>query len=181
MKVLLTVVLALFPLLHETSYPAEFQSCSSEGIFLKIKGEVSEVQLFNVVMNEKGSDRVCKALKEAKTITVEIDSSSQVEEPLPVYIFADGNLLQEEVLKNQEGYLAVKNPEYRYEKRLEAAAAAQTTGAKQKQPKTVKAHQSSRGYRYLFLFLVIWVVLGFLLFKDRYHKKPKKHVDKKVS
>ena len=181
MKVLLTVVLALFPLLHETSYPAEFQSCSSEGIFLKIKGEVSEVQLFNVVMNEKGSGRVCKALKEAKTITVEIDSSSQVEEPLPVYIFADGNLLQEEVLKNQEGYLAVKNPEYRYEKRLEAAAAAQTTGAKQKQPKTVKAHQSSRGYRYLFLFLVIWVVLGFLLFKDRYHKKPIKHVDKKVS
>lgn len=181
MKVLLTVVLALFPLLHETSYPAEFQSCSAEGIFLKIKDEVREVQLFNIVMNEKGTGRVCKALEEAKTITVEIDSSSQVEDPLPVYIFADGNLLQEEVLKNQEGYIAVKNPEYRYEKRMEAAAAAQKTSAKQKQPETVKAHQPSRGYRYLLLFLTIWIVLGILLFKDRFHKKPKKHVDKKVS
>lgn len=181
MKVLLTVVLALFPLLHETSYPAEFQSCSAEGIFLTIKGEVSEVQLFNVVMSDKGSSRVCKALENAETITVEIDSSSQVEEPLPVYIFADGNLLQEEVLRNQEGYLAVKNPEYRYEKRMEAAADVRKTSAKQKQPETVKAHQSSRGYRYLFLFLTIWVVLGFLLFKDRFHKRRKKHVDKKVS
>ena len=173
MKFLLSSVIALFPLLHETEYPATLQSCSTEGIFLNIKDEVTEVKLFNVTMNENGYKRVCSSLKEAKDIRVEIDLTSKVEEPLSVYLFADDVFLQEEVLKNNEAYINIRNPEYTYEKVMEEAASVNDVMAKNNETDKKENHQASQGYRYLLLFFGIWVIMAWILFRDKVKRKPK--------
>lgn len=117
MKLFMIVLTALFPFLHEKSYKAEMVSCQKDQIIVKSEGSELNLSLFNTkITDDKGWDMTCSLLEEANTVTFEIDPSSKITKDLPVYLFADEMLLQEELLKKGYAYPIIKNPQYTYEK-----------------------------------------------------------------
>lgn len=58
---------------------------------------------------------------EADHVTMEIDPTTQINEKLSVYLFADGTLIQEELLSQGLAYILIRNPEYVYEEQMEKA------------------------------------------------------------
>lgn len=122
MRYQILYVFALFPFLHTTSYPAEFVECSQDKILLSSDSKEIEVSLFNTkILNKDGWKKACSLIEDASSIRFEIDPSSKIEEPIPVYLFADDALVQEELMKFEYAYPMIRNPEYIYEKRLEEA------------------------------------------------------------
>lgn len=168
MKLLSILCFALFPFLHNTVYQAKLTSCDANSIVLNSQGNDMLVSLFNLnITSEKGWNRTCTMLKEAKEITFEIDVTSKISEPVPVYLFVDGKLIQEEIIRSEEGYSIIHNPEYKYEKRLEKIQQSSKTMADQSnQPDT--PHQQSYGFIYLLVFILLWVILYYqLIYKKR--------------
>ena len=137
MKLRLFIMFALFPFLHATSYSAKLVSCSQDQIVLKSQDSEFRVSLFNTkITKEEGWQKTCELLEDATSIRFEIDPSSKIEEPVPVYLFADDKLVQEELMKQGHAYPMIRNPEYTYEKRLESAYDATQTMAKPAEVKT---------------------------------------------
>ena len=96
MKLRLFIMFALFPFLHATSYSAKLVSCSKDQIVLKSQDSEFRVSLFNTkITKEEGWQKTCELLEDATSIRFEIDPSSKIEEPVPVYLFADDKLVQE--------------------------------------------------------------------------------------
>lgn len=173
MKLLTILYVALFPFLHETVYTATLTSCEPGKIVINSQGEDMIVSLFNLnIISEKGWTRTCTMLKDAKEITFEIDSTSKIDEPIPVYLFADGKFIQEEIIRNAEGYSIIHNPEYKYQKRLEKLT--QTSAAMAVPHDDVETeHSRSYGFIYLVVFIALWFVLYYRLFYKGRHPKKK--------
>lgn len=168
-KILL--LLALFPFLHATSYHGELISCKSEEIILKLQGEEVPVALFNIKMkDEAGWNKTCDLLSSAKKITIEIDPSSAITSPLPVYLFADETLVQEELIKQQEAYIQIRNPEYTYEKQMEDVEKTDTVMAPESDPIVKKAHAKNAPI-FLFILSCVWCIFLFIFL----HKKKQKN------
>lgn len=173
MKLLSIVYFALFPFLHNTVYTAKLTSCDANQIIINAQGEDMLVSLFNLnIINEKGWNRTCTMLEAANEITFEIDASSKIDEPVPVYLFADGVLIQEELIRNAEGYSVIHNPEYKYEKQLEKVSNISSTIANPDETVDQK-HKRSYGFVYLSVFLLLWGLLFYhLIYKYKWkHKK----------
>ena len=121
MKLIMILVASLLPFLHETRYPAEVKGCDAQGITLSAEGELFHAELFNVTYAEEdGWQDACAILAEADEVSFEVDPLVSLEEPLPVYLFADGELVQERLLQEGKAVLSIRNPNYRYEQQLEA-------------------------------------------------------------
>lgn len=154
MKLRLFIMFALFPFLHATSYSAKLVSCSQDQIVLKSQDSEFRVSLFNTkITKEEGWQKTCELLEDATSIRFEIDPSSKIEEPVPVYLFADDKLVQEELMKQGHAYPMIRNPEYTYEKRLESAYDATQTMAKPAEVKT-KSRPALVGPLYFGLSLI---------------------------
>lgn len=168
MKLLSIVCFALFPFLHNTVYTAKLTSCEANSIVINSQGEDMLVSLFNLnIVSEKGWNQTCTMLKDAKEITFEIDTSSKISEPLPVYLFADGKLIQEELIRSELAYSIIHNPEYKYEKRLEKLQQSSKTMATQDNEVDTK-HSRSYGFVYLIVFILLWGILYYqLIYKKR--------------
>ena len=122
MKLIMILVASLLPFLHETRYPAEVKGCDAQGITLSAEGELFHAELFNVTYAEEdGWQDACAILAEADEVSFEVDPLVSLEEPLPVYLFADGEMVQERLLQEGKAVLSIRNPNYRYEQQLEAA------------------------------------------------------------
>lgn len=168
----LLVLLALFPFLHATTYHGELVSCKQNEIVLKLQNENVEISLFNIKLkDDEAWNKTCDLLTKADKIRVEIDPSSAVSEPLPVYLFVDDELLQSLLLKDQQAYIQIRNPEYTYEKELEQAQQSTAVMAQPQKKEVKKQHAKNAPVFFLFLF-VIWV--SFLL--DFWYRKKKKKV-----
>lgn len=175
MKAKLFYLFALFPFLHTTSYPAELVSCKQNEIIVKSQGSDVNVSLFNTgVTDKEGWNQACELLEEADSIHFEIDPSSKVEEPIPVYLFADDALVQEEVMKQGHAYPLIRNPEYTYEKRMEAAYDATQTMAVPVQEKT-EHHAAVVGPLYYGIVLLLW---GGMLLQMIVRRKKRKQAKK---
>lgn len=176
MKFLTIIYFALFPFLHNTVYTAKLTSCESNNIVINSQGEDMIVSLFNLnIIHENGWNRTCTMLKEADEITFEIDPSSKIDEPIPVYLFADGKFIHEEIIRNQEGYSIIHNPEYKYEKQLEELSNISSTVA---DPSEENDEHQSRpyGFVYLFIFVLLWSLLFYhLIYKQKRSKKITNH------
>ena len=165
------LLFALFPFLHATSYHGELISCQQDQIVLKLQGENVQVSLFNIkIKEEAGWNKTCDILEHAKKLSVEIDPSSAVSEPLPVYLFADDELLQEVLLKDEEAFIEIRNPEYTYEQRMEEAANTTSVMAKEPVVETKKQH-AKNAPMFFFSILFAWVI--FLIVFMRRKKKKK--------
>lgn len=173
----LLILLTLFPFLHATSYTATYVSCDSDAIVLKLQGQDTQVSLFNVKVKEQGWSTTCELLSKAEKLHIEIDPSSAVQEPLPVYIFADGELVQEELLKKQQAIIQIRNPEYTYEDQMEKASSTTSVMAPAITP-TKRAHAKNAPLL-LGTLIILWLGMLTAILHRRNHKKTKKIFKKK--
>ena len=173
------LLLALFPFLHKTVYPVEYVSCKTGEIIVKHEDETLEISLFNTkITSEKGWNQACSLISEAKQLRIEMDPSSKIEEPMPVYLFADGQLVQEEIIKKEAAYPMIHNPEYTYEKRLEAALDTTKTMAG---TKTVKSTHKPAFVAPLYLAGVLFLWGAMLVYMLHQHRKKRRHKIKKTT
>lgn len=177
MKLFMVVLTALFPFLHEKSYKAEVVSCQKNQIVVKSEGSVLYLSLFNTkITDDKGWEMTCSLLEDANTVTFEIDPSSKIAEKLPVYLFADETLLQEELLKKGYAYPIIKNPQYTYEKRMEEAYNAVKVLA---QDSKEESHSLAfQGPLYFGIAFLLWITIIFGYFNKQ--KKAKKRNISKI-
>lgn len=175
MKLFLLIVMALFPFLHSTSYKATLSSCQIDQIVVNSEQEKIEVSLFNVRMRdeEAGWVQTCSLLENAEEITFEIDPSSKLDEPLPVWLFADGQLIQEELILQDNAFTMIHNPEYTYQDRLEQASTATQTIANLEEQDTVK-RRPVQGPLYVGIAFIIWSGMIYIMLRKR-RKKQKVH------
>lgn len=153
MKLLCTLLLALFPFLHEQRYSVTLHSVEDHKIVVEENGNAFEITLFNLkITKEEGWDTIEKALHNAKRVEIEVDATSKIAEPLPVYLFVDGELLQETLIAKQCAYTMIHNPQYRYEERLLAVEEAQSTMASSMDQKQERKGKSQGWMFLLFLF-----------------------------
>lgn len=168
------MIFALFPFLHATSYHGELVSCKNEEIILKLQGEEIPVALFNVkIKDEAGWNKTCDLLTSANKITVEIDPSSAITTPLPVYLFADDTLIQEELIKQQEAYIQIRNPEYTYEKQMEDVEKTDMVMASEHETVDKKTHAKNAPI-FLFILSCVWCIFLFIYLLKKKQKKVQK-------
>ncbi|MGX8832799.1 thermonuclease [Amedibacillus sp. YH-ame6] len=173
------LMLALFPFIHSTAYKVEFVSCEKDKIVVKHEQEDVNITLFNTkIVNEKGWKETCEIIENAKELKMEIDPSSKIEETLPVYLFADDTLVQEELMKKSYAYLMIKNPEYTYEKRLEAAYQTTQTLAKSTDIKTDHGYAIVAPLYLGAVFLIWFFMAAYMFWKHR--KKDEKSRKKEM-
>lgn len=159
---------ALLPFLHDTIYRAQLISCEPNEIILKSEEETFEVELFNMLVEEKGWSQVCGSLKNATEISFEIDKSSAIQSPLPVYLFSDHYLIQEDLIKKGLGYSRIHNPEYKYENKLQEIETDKQVIA-QEEP-VEKTKKRSYGWIKYCILMIVWVILFYCLFHTRKKK-----------
>ncbi len=169
MKVIMTILLTLFPYLHAQRYEVTLYSCEKEHIVVTENGNPFEITLFNLRMDDSAWAKTCSLLQTANQLEMEIDPSTQVSEPLAVYLFVDDELLQKRLIRENNAYTLIHNPEYLYEKellQLQESDAVMAVG-EQEQESTNMRFQG----RLFFIFIVLsWCLMsGLALY--RLHQK----------
>lgn len=180
MKTLWIVLTALYPFLHETSYEAEVTGCNVDTISIVSEKSNFEISLFNTAMlSDEGWTYVCEILEEADQITFEIDATSQIEGIVPVYLFADEILINEELMKKGYAYPAIRNPNYKYEQRLEEAYDSTQVFQEQEEiEETTKKRYPIQGPLFVVMLSIIWILTFVFLRKTRKRRKNIKKYDK---
>lgn len=119
MKIWFALWLALFPYLHEQRYPVQLSRCEKNHIVVIDDKTPFEITLFNLkIEDDAGWEALCQITEAAEQLEIEVDASTQVSEPLPVYLFADDKLVQQSLIEQKHAYTPIHNPEYHYEKEL---------------------------------------------------------------
>ena len=174
MKQFLILLFALFPYFHSQRYTVTYHSCEPERIIVEDGKERFEIVLFNLkISDEQGWDRTCTILQTAEKLEIEVDPSSQISEPLNVYLFADGELLQKTLVREDHAYTLIHNPEYLYEEELLAmeestSVMAITEGGQDNH----RAH--SNGWLFLLFIFCSWVITIFMTVRS-FRKQSSKH------
>ena len=170
MKLLITVLFALSPYLHQQRYEIKLKSCEKEHIVVQEKDEPFEITLFNLKTDDAGWTKACSLLADAEKIEMEIDPSTQVSEPLAVYIFVDDELLQKRLIQENNAYTLIHNPEYLYEKELLAIEESESVMAISDSEALSKDLQTQG--RMFFLFILLsWGTMSAYLIYQIYKKK----------
>ena len=115
----LTVLFSFVPALP---YEVSITSIQNNQIIATYQQEEMKLELFNVDISDEGWQYLNERINEASKITIEFDPSSQIQSPYSVYLFADGSLLQEELIEKQLASIQIRNPEYTYESKMEEAS-----------------------------------------------------------
>lgn len=159
MKFFMPFLLALFPFLHDQRYPIQLKSCEQDSLIASYEGTPFTLSLFNIgIKDEKGWKKTCELLSSAKSIEMEIDSSVSISEPVAAYVFVDGELLQERLIREEYAYTLIHNPEYTYQESLSALEKSQMTMASPyRQEKEIK--RASSGWKFLLLLFLTWLCM----------------------
>lgn len=174
MQMILVLLAALLPFLHEQVYEAEVTGCDASGITLTSQGTTFESELFNVdYLEEDGWKKTCDLLEDAQQVTFEVDDAVDMQEPLPVYLYADGKMIQVSLLEQKKAYIEIRNPRYRHEDTLEMAQSDQSVMAKSAQPFT---HGSLplRSYLAYGIIVLIWIFMFYHLIYRHWPKVKNK-------
>lgn len=118
------------------TYTVQEWHCEDGQITLVMNDQLIPVELFDIALSEAGKVQACAIMNEAKTVTFEIDDHVAQDNPLPVWLFADGQLVQRLLIEQGGAEITIRNPDFTYASQLEAA---------QSQP--VRAQPSSSGIR----------------------------------
>lgn len=157
MNMMFAFLLALFPFLHDQRYTVTYHSCEKEKIIVAENDTLFEIRLFNLKITEdEGWETVCSLLEEADTITFEVDATTKISEPLPVYLFTDGELVQERLIRQGSAYTQIHNPEYRYEKELLKLEESTSTMAITSDA-DANTKGDSQGWIFLLIILMAWL------------------------
>ena len=179
MRYLLVLLASLLPFLHETVYEAEVKGCDASGITLSAEGETFAAELFNVgYMEEGGWQDTCALLADATQVRFEIDPAVQVEEPLPVYLYADGVMVQVSLLEDHKAYIEIKSPSYLYEDTLEMAEGTRAVMADAHEP-IERGSAPLRSYLAYAFVLGVWLFLFYHLIVR--HRNSAHFTQKRIS
>lgn len=153
------IILSTLPIyLHNQTYPVTLHQCEMNKIIVEDNKIPFEIQLFNLkIKDEEGWNRTCDILEQANTLEIEIDASTNISEPLPVYLFADQELVQKTLIREERAYTQIHNPEYRYESELLEIEQAASTMAVQSSEATRNEYRS-QGWMFLLFLSVAWIV-----------------------
>lgn len=161
MKEITMIVLTLFSFLHEQKYTVQ-TTCENNQIKAKYEEEWYDVDLFNAFVKEEAD--VCSYIKEEAQI--EFDSYAKIENPLRVYLFVEGALLQQTLIDDGLATPKIENPNYQYqlEKKQEEAVVAE-----------VKEESKKEGVSYsryiAYAFLGTYLILCFYLYRRKKKKE----------
>lgn len=103
MKLIMILAASLLPFLHETRYPAEVKGCDAQASRSALKASCFTRSCQCDLCRGGGWQDACAILAEADEVSFEVDPLVSLEEPLPVYLFADGELVQERLLQEGKG------------------------------------------------------------------------------
>ena len=162
---LIVIILSTLPiLLHNQTYPVTLHQCEMNKIIVEENKIPFEIQLFNLkIKDEDGWKRTCDILEQSNTLEIEIDTSTNISEPLPVYLFADKELVQKTLIREERAYTQIHNPEYKYESELLEIEQATSTMAIQPDEAMRKEYES-QGWMFLLFLVVAWImtIIGML-------------------
>ncbi|MEG2549893.1 MAG: hypothetical protein RSA06_03600 [Erysipelotrichaceae bacterium] len=165
---LLFAILSLVSLFsYGVSYPVALKSCDKGQIFVLYQNETIEISLFNLRLNEKGKEKICSLIQKEKDLKIEIDSSSALTQPLPVYLFVKNDLIQEKLVSLNMANIAIANPEYKYTRKMEEAKNSIKTIAESKETVIIKGSRHRIGWIFLVSLITLWFLLFYLIFRDK--------------
>lgn len=95
-------------------YTAQSMSCVDGGMQINYEGNVYPVELFNIDLSAEGYLHACSLIDHASVITFEFDESINRDTPLNLWIFLDGELLQERLIQDGKAIVRIHNPTYKY-------------------------------------------------------------------
>ena len=98
---------------EQSWFPDEIH-CDEDQITVVLQDQIIPVVLFDVQVNEQGQERACHILNEAEEIRIELQPGHTHSLPLPVWLFADDQLVQKTLLEHREAEILIANPTYLY-------------------------------------------------------------------
>ena len=129
-------------------------------------------------MEEDGWQDTCALLADATQVRFEIDPAVQVEEPLPVYLYADGVMVQVSLLEDHKAYIEIKSPSYLYEDTLEMAEGTRAVMADAQEP-IERGSAPLRSYLAYAFVLGVWLFLFYHLIVR--HRNSAHFTQKRIS
>ena len=169
MKWMLVLLAALLPFLHGQTYEVQVKGCDASGITMSYENTTFTAELFNVgYVEEDGWKDTCALLQEAKTVSFEVDDAVAIEEPLAVYLYADGEMVQVSLLEAKKAYIEIRNPNYLHEETLEMAQGVNSVMAQHAGEGISKGALPFRSYAAYALVLGVWLFLFYhLVYRHR--------------
>ncbi|MEG0981707.1 MAG: hypothetical protein RSE52_08105 [Erysipelotrichaceae bacterium] len=167
MRLLLAIVTMFSLFSYDTQYPVTITSCEEGRIFATYQKETFEISLFNLQFNQGGKDSICGLLKDRPEMKIEIDASCAKQEPLPVYLFSKGVMIQETLLEQNKAEIAIANPEYKYAKRMKDAQASQKVMAKASGINEQETSKKNNSIQFLASLICLWISVGYFLLRNK--------------
>ncbi|MEF9961261.1 MAG: hypothetical protein RR755_01315 [Erysipelotrichaceae bacterium] len=167
MRLLLAIVTMFSLFSYDTQYPVTITSCEAGRIFATYQKETFEISLFNLQFNQAGKDAVCELIMDRPDMKIEIDASCAKQEPLPVYLFSKGVMIQETLLEQNKAEIAIANPEYKYAKRMKDAQASQKVMAKASGINEQETSKKNNSIQFLASLICLWISVGYFLLRNK--------------
>ena len=98
-------------------FPDEIH-CDGHQIIIILQDQSIPVVLFDVRVSGQGQHRACQMINEAEEIRIELQPGFTHNTPLPVWLFADDQLIQKTLLEHREAQILIANPTYLYMRQL---------------------------------------------------------------
>lgn len=106
---------------YEKKEIVDVEKCDEDELVFSKDEHSFQASFFNIrFVDENGRLKACSLLQNANRIEVEMDPQSSQTQPVDVYIFTDGYLLQRELIEKGLAKINIRNPEYIYEAEIEA-------------------------------------------------------------
>jgi len=205
MKKVLLILLILLPFFVSADV-VDFNKCIDGDTFkVVLNDEIVTVRLLAVdtpesvhpnkekeYYGEESSDFTCNTIKNAKKIEVEYDSNSEKHDKynrLLVWVFVDGKLLQDEIIKKGYGKVAYLYDDYKYTSILEKEekiAKNNKIGIWKNEETTLKDFIVNMNiwYKVLITVIIIFAICIYLYFdkkaRRKFLKKGKKILKEKM-
>lgn len=132
----------------------DVEKCDKDELVFSKDEHSFQASFFNIrFVDEKARLKACSLLANANRVEVEIDPQSSHAQPIDVYIFTDGYLLQRELIEKGLAKINIRNPEYIYEAEIEAGLN-DTVAVMAKSQEFVDHHQIDLFYLSTILFIL---------------------------
>lgn len=102
----------------------DVEKCDEDELVFSKDEHSFQASFFNIrFVDENARLKACGLLEKAHQVEVEIDPQSSHAQPIDLYIFTDGYLLQRELIEKGLAKINIRNPEYIYETDMAEAMA----------------------------------------------------------
>lgn len=141
--------------LYDEKEIVDVEKCDEDELVFSKDEHSFQASFFNIrFVNEEARLKACSLLQNANRVEVEIDPQSSHAQPINVYIFTDGYLMQRELIEKGLAKINIRNPEYIYEAEMEEGLS-ETVPAMANTQVFVDHHQFDFFYLPFILFILL--------------------------